>query len=330
MNSTNKTILITGVAGFIGLRAAQFALARGMKVRGLQSSKTKAEIAEKLGVDVVIGSVNDPIAAEKACQGVDIVLHTAAKVKEGGSLEDFREVNVNGTVVMAQAALNSGVKQFIHLSSVMVYGFNYPKWVTEEGPLCGENNPYCQTKIEAEQALMELNSPGKFDVVIIRAGDVYGPRGGAWVLQPLQLMHKRLFVLADQGRGTMNHVYIDNLLDGIFLTIDKECSGQIFNITDGKSTSWQEYFSYLAEIKGNYHLFSLPSNLLKIIISFRNFAQIIAGKKPDFLPSAVDFMTRPYPYSIEKASKELGFAPKVSLKEGMSYTKEWLYRENLI
>jgi len=147
MNFQDKTLLITGIGGFIGLRAAEIALSRGMKVRGLQRSPEKAKAAQKLGAEVIVGSITDPAAAAKACQGVDIVLHTAANAEAGGAMEEFREVNVGGTINMAKAAKDAGVKAFVHLSSVMVYGFNYPKYVTEEGPLCGENNPYCQTKI---------------------------------------------------------------------------------------------------------------------------------------------------------------------------------------
>ncbi|WP_354666143.1 NAD-dependent epimerase/dehydratase family protein [Nostoc sp. GT001] len=169
MNLNNKTLLITGINEFVGLRTAELAIAQGMKVRGLQSSTEQNKQLQNLGVEVIIGSITDSTIAQKACQGVDIVLHTEQIAEEAGAIKHFREVNVGGTVNMAKAAKQAGVKTFVHLSSVMVYGFNYPDGVTESGPLSGENNPYCQTKIEAETAVLELNHPPDFGIIVIRA-----------------------------------------------------------------------------------------------------------------------------------------------------------------
>jgi nucleoside-diphosphate-sugar epimerase len=320
----NKTILITGIGGFIGLRAAEMALERGMKVRGLQHSASKAQKAQQIGADLVIGSITDPVAAEKACQGVDIVLHTAAIVSENESLDLCREVNVGGTLNMAKAAKAAGVKTFVHLSSVMVYGFNYPDRVTESGLLCGENNPYCQTKIEAEEAILPFNSPPEFGIIIIRPGDVYGAGSIPWIVRPLELMRKGSFFLADKGRGVINHVYVDNLIDAIFLAIEKEAYGEIFNITDGKETSWHEYYNHLAEIAKLPPPVSLPASTLKFLIRLRCLFERLLGKESEIFPEAIDFTIRPYAYSIDKAIDLLGYQPKIDLAEGMRRTQRWL------
>lgn len=324
MNLKNKTLLITGIGGFIGLRTAEIALAQGIKVRGLQRSEDKAKEAQRLGAEVIIGSVTDPAAAQKVCQGVDIVLHTAAIVKEGGSPKYFHEVNVGGSVNMATAAKNAGVKTFVHLSSVMVYGFNFPNGVTEDGPLCGENNPYCQTKIESEKELLKLNAPPAFGIIIIRPGDVYGPGSLAWIVRPLQLMRQRMFALVNGGRGVINHVYIDNLIEAIFLAVEKEAYGEVFNITDGQETSWKEYFTRLAEIGNVPTPISLPAGVMKFIAWLHCWVQTVLGQTPKLLPESIDMVTRPYAYSIAKARMQLGYEPKIDLEEGMRRTQEWL------
>lgn len=324
MNLSGRTLLITGIGGFIGLRVAELALAQGMKVRGLQRSAERAKRAQSLGAEVIVGNVTNPTIAEQACQGVDVVLHTAAVVKEGGSFEYFREVNVGGTINMALAAKNAGVKTFIHLSSVMVYGFNYPNQIAEDGPLCGDNNPYCQTKIEGEKELLKLNSPPDFGTIIIRAGDVYGPGCIPWIVRPLLLMRQKLFALANGGQGVINHVYIDNLVEAIFLAAEKEAYGEAFNITDGRETSCKEYFTRLAEIGGVSVPFSLPAGVLKSVLRFRCLAQKLARKNADILPESIDFVTRPHIYSIAKAQNMLGYQPKIGLDEGMGRIQEWL------
>ncbi len=329
MNLQNKTILITGIGEFVGLRTAELASARGMKVCGLQSSSDKSKKAQNLGDKVIVGSVTDPATASRACQGVDIVLHAAEVAQEGGSLEKFREVNVGGTINIAQAAKDAGVKTFVHLSSGLVYGFNYADRITEEGPLSGENNPYCQTKIEAEKALLQLNSPPDFGIIIIRPGDVYGPGSIPWIVRPLLLMRQKLFAYANDGRGVINHVYIDNLIQAIFLAIEKETYGEIFNVTDGQETTWKEYFMRLAEIAGLPAPFSLPKDELKLFLKVRNQGQKLFRKQADLLPEVVDFMTRPYAYSITKAQTILSYEPAINLEEGMRLTQEWLQKTDL-
>jgi nucleoside-diphosphate-sugar epimerase len=324
MQLQDRSLLITGIGGFIGFRAAELALQRGIKVRGIQHSLSKAQKAQKLGAEVVLGSVTNPDAAQKACQGVDMVLHTAAIAKESGSLSDFRTVNVKGVVTMAQAAKAAGVKTFVHLSSVMVYGFKYPQLVAEDGELRGEENPYCQTKIESEQELLKLHNPPFFNVIIIRAGDVYGPGSMHWTVRPLLLMQKRLFILANEGRGAINHLYIDNLVDAIFLTLEKESYGEVFNITDGQQTSWKTFFIKLADTAKLPAPISLPARTVKSLIRLRCFYQQVLGKELDLLPESVDFMTRPHPYSIAKARTQLGYEPNIDLEAGMLRIQTWL------
>ncbi|ODG99969.1 oxidoreductase [Nostoc sp. KVJ20] len=331
MNIENKTLLITEINGFIGLRFAELAIAKGMKVRGLQSSpdKAKAKKAQKLDIEVIAGSVTNPAIVKIACQGVDVVAHTAELAKEGGSLDYFREVNVGGTVNTAKAAKNAGVKTFVHLSSGMVYGFNYCDRITEFGPLSGDNNPYCQTKIEAEEAILPLNSPPDFGLIIIRAGDVYGPGSIPWIVRPILMMRQKEFVYVNDGRGVINHVYIDNLIDAIFLAIEKETYGEIFNITDGQETSWKEYFTYLVEMAGTPTPISLPKDELQLLIKLRSQGQKLFGKKADILPESIDFITRPYAYSIAKAESLLDYKPKIDLQEGMQRIQEWLQKADI-
>ncbi|MCX7592980.1 MAG: NAD(P)-dependent oxidoreductase [Fischerella sp.] len=329
MDFQNQTLLITGIGEFIGLRTAELAIAKRMKVRGLQNSLDQAKKAQNLGAKVIIGNITDPAIAELACQGVDIVIHTDEIAKEGGSIEEFREVNVGGSINIAKAAKTAGAKTFVYISSALVYGFNYPNRVTEDGPLSGENNPYCQTKIEAEKALLQMNNPPNFGVIIIRPGDVYGPGSIPWIVRPLLLMRQKLFAYANDGQGVINHLYIDNLIEAIFLALEKATYGEIFNITDGQETSWKEYFVRLAEMAGLPAPFSLPKDELKLFLKLRYQGQKLFRQKADILPEVVDFMTRPYAYSIEKARKTLNYEPKINLEQGMRLTQEWLKKTDI-
>lgn len=329
MELKGRTIAITGIGGFIGLRAAELARSRGMKVRGLDLSAEAASRARALGAEVVIGGTTDERAAAEACSGADIILHTAAIVKEGGSMDEFRRVNVGGTTAVARAARSTGAKVFVHLSSVMVYGFTYPRNVTETGPRRGENNPYCQTKIESEDAILGMNDPPRFGVIVIRPGDVYGPGSVPWVIRPVSLMRSGRFALVDGGRGIMNHVYVDNLVDGIFLAVIHDAFGEAFNITDGAETTFREYFTRLAKAAAVRRPFPVPSVVLRPLARVAAAVDRIRGREPQFTPDAVAFVTRPHSYSVEKARKLLGYEPAIGLDEGMRRTGDWLQERGL-
>jgi nucleoside-diphosphate-sugar epimerase len=329
MNYKNKTLLITGIDEFIGLRAAELAITQGMKVRGLQTSNQQNQKLKDLGVEVLVGGITDAKIAKAACQDVDIVLHTNQLAEEAGDIKHFREINVKGTLNIAQAAKQAGVKTFVHLSTALVYGFNYPNQVTESGQTSGDNNSYCQSKIEAETELIKLNSPPDFGVVILRAGDVYGPGSIPWIVRPIHMMRQKLFAYANDGQGVMNHLYVDNLVDAVFLAIEKTPYGEIFNITDGQETSWKEYFMHLAAMEGLPAPMSLPKEEMKLFLRVRSQGQKLFRKKADILPESVDFMSRPYAYSIAKATSVLNFKPKVDLETGMRLTHEWVKATDL-
>jgi nucleoside-diphosphate-sugar epimerase len=318
MNLANKTLFITGIGEFIGLRTAEIALAQGMKVTGIEVSPDKAKQAEALGASVVIGNTDQEGILARACEGADIVFHTLFLNDAGGDIERFRAVNVEGTINVAIAAKQAGIKSFIHLSSALVYGFNFPENVTEEEPLRTQKNPFCQSKIESEQAVLKFNDPDHLGVTILRAGDVYGPGGGVWVLRPLNMIQKKKFVLINGGRGICNHLYIDNLIDAVFLAVEKEAYGEAFNITDGCPTTWREYYEKLAAIAGQPKPFiSTPALVAKTALRQM-------GKKADILPESIDFLTRSHAYSIQKATTVLGYQPRVNLDQGMERTGEWL------
>jgi nucleoside-diphosphate-sugar epimerase len=143
------------------------------------------------------------------------------------------------------------------------------------------------------------------------------------------MMRQKLFAYANEGKGVMNHLYVDNLIDAIFLAIDKSAYGEVFNITDGQETSWKDYFIHLASLEGLPAPMSLPKEEMKLFLKVRLQGQKLFRKKADILPESVDFMSRPYAYSIAKAESILNYQAKVNLAEGMRRTHEWLQKTDI-
>jgi nucleoside-diphosphate-sugar epimerase len=311
------TLFITGIGGFIGTRLAERALELGWTVQGIDNSQGAVERARRAGPKVELASIEDEPAVARALRGAQVVVHTAALVRESGPLIEFRRVNVSGTVRVARAAREAGVHTFVHLSSVMVYGFDYPNLVDELGPLRGEGNAYCQTKIESEDAVLPLNQPAHFGVIVIRPGDVYGAGSVPWVTRPIAMMRRRMFLLPLRGRGIINHVFVDNLVDAIFLAIRARAFGRAFNVTDGRATTCDEYFGKLAELAGLPAPRSAPAKLLEGIGAGTALARKLGLTLDPLSPDSVRYLMRPYAYSIERARRELGYEPAVDLEQGL-------------
>lgn len=330
MQLSGKRMAITGVGGFIGLRMVERAMARGMQVIGLDLDPRAARRAAAHGAETVVGNICDPQAVARIAKGADVVFHTAAVVAEDGPMSLYQRVNVEGTRVVAQASRENGVSRFVHLSSVMVYGFDFPRHVTEEGPFRGEHNPYCLTKIESDALALSMHEPGRFEVTVIRPGDVYGPGCQSWVIRPVQLIKRGLFALADGGSGIMNHVHVDNLLDAVFLALERDVSGRAFNVTDGAETTFAEFFGNYARMLGKQKLPAFPASLLLPAFSLLNTGFRAVGITPPVSPEAVRFVQRKQPYSIERATRELGYVPRISLDQGMRELETWLRAEALV
>jgi nucleoside-diphosphate-sugar epimerase len=166
--------------------------------------------------------------------------------------------------------------------------------------------------------VLGLHAAGSFEVTVIRPGDVYGARSRPWVLRPLELMRKHMFFLIDHGRGTMNHVHVDNLIDGVFAALERRAAGEAFNVTDGAPTTFADYFGRLARMLGRKKLPSAPGSIVKSGFSIAGRAGAIFGLTLPVSPAAVDFVRRPHPYSIERARRVLGYEPRISLDRGMA------------
>jgi len=310
-------IAITGIGGFIGLRMAERARELGWTVRGLDLSPQAAERARVVGAEVIVGSVNDSEAIQRTVNGADIVFHTAAVVEEDGPRELYERVNIEGTRTVATVSSQSGVRQFVQLSSVMVYGFDYAQDITEEGPFDGDANIYNETKLRSERIAMEFDDAQSMRVIVIRPGDVYGSGSVPWILRPLDLMRRGLFMLPNGGHGVINHVHVDNLLDGVFLALEKNAGGEAFTISDGVATSCSEFFGHVAKMAGKRGIPTLPAPIVFALIAISVRLWRLFGSRFPASAAATRFLMRKNRYSIVKAQRVLGYQPRVTLEVGM-------------
>jgi nucleoside-diphosphate-sugar epimerase len=321
--------LVTGASGFIGGRLAErLVTEEGVRVRAMVRNTAKAGRLGKLPLEIVQGDLLDPQSLGKAIKGCDLVFHCAALLRETGIKKEFYQTNVEGTENILEAAVHAGVKKFVHMSSVAVYGLNPPDGADENTAYQPCGYLYCDTKIAAEEIVWAYHREKKLPVVVIRPAPVYGPHSKQWSILPIKMIKSGQMMLINKGTGLCNYVYIDNLIDATLLATKRDESvGQAYIITDGIAIPWKAFFGCYAQMAGKPQMRSVPELLGKLVALGMEVTSKFTGKQPKITRQAVGFLTRKARFSIEKARSELGYQPRLSLKEGMRITEQWLREE---
>ena len=328
------TVAVTGVSGFIGDAVARRYADAGATVRGLD--RRTPDPADPLTpdadprVEYVVGDVTRPADLRRLVEGADIVVHTAAIVAESGDWRDFDRVNAQAPRWVALAARDAGARSFVHLSSVMVHGFDFPDGVAEDGPLDHATNPYCATKIRAEHLLRGLDRPGDFNVHIVRPGDVYGPYSTPWIVRPVQHMRDGTFLYVSPS--AINHVYIDNLVDAIetAVTAGAPLSGVPVTATDGMATPSRQFYGYYADLIGMRFAPTVPGWLAEPAVGA--LAAVLPRglrRRLDLDRESIRYLRRRGAYDMSRL-RGLGWSPRVSLAEGRERTAAWLRQAGLL
>ena len=170
-------ILVTGATGKVGSRFAARMLAKGYNVRILVRDAAKAASLATLGAEVVIGDLYNTDTLPPAVQGIDVVVHLAALFRTFTDNDGIVKTNHAGTMALAHAAMDAGVKRFVFTSTGNVYRTDNLR-PSKEDDVLNENDPraYSSSKIAAEKELIELHKTTGFDVRVLRLGFVYGEK----------------------------------------------------------------------------------------------------------------------------------------------------------
>jgi nucleoside-diphosphate-sugar epimerase len=318
-------VCITGVSGFIGRRLAE-------RWRALDAEVVGVDRLEDPSRGVIAGDVSRPGPWQQAAQDCDVVVHTAALVGMPSDESGFWDVNVRGTRLALEAARDAGSRRFVHLSSVVTFGLDFPDQVDERWPVRPTGVAYVDTKIAAEQVVLQAHAAGEAPVTVVRPGDVYGPGSRPWTVLPVELMRARQFVLPARGRGIHSPVYVDDLVEGIIRAADvDEAAGQVVTISGGVGVQTRDFFRHYARMLGRRGVPTVPTAVALAGAAVQNQLARIRGKVNEVTPNGVRYLAlRRGTYGIAKARELLDWAPAVGLEEGMSRTEAWLRSEGLV
>ncbi|MCS6804720.1 MAG: NAD-dependent epimerase/dehydratase family protein [Acidobacteriota bacterium] len=310
-------VLVTGATGFVGGRLIErLAMNSGVRLRALVRHLEKARSLIAGNVDLVQGDITDRRSLDAALSDCDLVFHCAALMHDATTdAQVFHRVNVEGTRNMLEAALQAGVRRFVHVSSIAVYGTSPREGADETDEYQFGREGYANSKIESEQLALAYHRQRGLPVVVIRPANVYGPRSSFWTVWMIAMIKSGQLSLIDDGQGMANPVYIDNLVDAMQLAARHTAAvGEVFVVSDGTKVTWKEFLGYYARMVGRD---SLPS-----------MSRAEALSKLD--PVQVEYWTQTGWFDITKARRMLGYEPRVSLAEGMKQTEQWLRRSGYI
>lgn len=304
-------VLVTGGAGFIGSHIVDRLVREGYHVGVLDNFVTGERSnlsvsAKRIAVHEL--DILDAKAVEKVVRQYQYVLHEAALVSVARSVEDpllVNEVNVSGTLNILIASVAAKIKRFVYASSSSVYGDTeaLPK---VETMATRPSSPYGVSKLAAESYCKAFARVYGLETVSLRYFNVFGPRqksglySGVIPIFIRRVLDGRPPQVYGDGSQTRDFTFVEDVVDANLLALESQAleGGEVFNVAGGKATSVNDLASSVTRLLGAPHL--VPEH--------------VVARRGDIAASYAD---------VSKAVRELGYAPKTGVAEGLSRTIDW-------
>lgn len=310
-------VLVTGAAGFIGSHVTERLLGRGESVLGLDNfdefydpALKRQNLAAALAhpnFRLVEGDIRDArLVGELFQTGPRAVIHLAARAGVRPSLlqpQLYADVNVNGTIVVLEAARRAGVKRFVYASSSSVYGGNTKVPFAEDDPVDHPVSPYAATKKATELVAHTYHHLYGIEALGLRFFTVYGPR------QRPEMAIARFTELIDRGQpvplfgdgsARRDYTYIDDIVDGVLAALDRGSGYRVYNLGESATTTLTELVGLIAAALGR------TAN--------------VEHRPPEPGDVPITFA------DIGRARRELGYHPAVPVREGIQRYIAWYRR----
>jgi nucleoside-diphosphate-sugar epimerase len=298
-------ILVTGGTGFVGRVAVPALQAAGHAVRlALRTSGAAIPVGS-----VVVGDLGPATDWERALEGIDAVVHLAARVHvmrdHAGSAEEFKRTNADGTLRLARAAADAGARRFVFVSTIKVNGES-----TTTQPFRADDEPhpcddYGRSKLAAELGLREI--PG-IEPVIIRPPLVHGPGAKGNLARFCRLARAGLpvpFGAIDNRRDLVGVVNLANLIERCVW--HPAAKGEVFLAADGEPLSTPELFRTIAEALGR------PARMIRVPVALMRVVARPLGFGAEF-----DRLTQSLEIDATKTRQQLDWRPPVTAGDGIT------------
>ena len=302
-------VIVTGATGFVGQSLIKSLIFDGIQVVGVGRRHLSGQSFEYHVIQdyVAYGDWQSKLA------GCDAVIHLAARVhmmKESSAdpLAEFRRVNVDGTLNLANQAAAAGVNRFVYLSSIKVNGeHTAPGKPFTEDDIASPEDAYGYSKIEAEQGLWLIAQKTGMEVVIIRPPLVYGRGMKANFARMVHAVRLGIPLPLGAIHNKRSFVSIDNLISLIVLCINHpNAANQVFLVSDGYDLSTTTLLQMCA------NALNVQGRLLPVPQKWSEFFSRVLGKSHVYQRLCGNLQL-----DISKASQLLGWVPPVTVIDGL-------------
>ncbi len=327
--------LVTGGLGFVGRDLVRGLVERGDDVTLIDVGVGKSPVSVPEGVRALAVDIRDAAALREVCKGQDVVFHTASLVHtRRNRIEDVRSVNVDGTHVLLEAARAEGVKRFVYVSSASV--------VYEGRDMEGGDEslryatvmlaPYAATKVIAEKEVLADNGVGGMATMAIRPHVVFGPGDARFLPEILgRARAGKLKFRIGMTDKLSDFTYIENLTDALIAADERltgpssTVAGQAYFITNGEPMAFWDFVSAVADACG----YAKPTKRMPFAVAYA-VASVVEGLdtlrggtfggEGKLSRFSVRYLCTHHWFRIDKARRDLGYAPKVSVRDGITRT----------
>jgi nucleoside-diphosphate-sugar epimerase len=324
-------VLVTGGTGFTGHNLSKRLLQDGHQVRLLVRSKKRVALDPQPALEIQEGDIRDRTAVDRAVEGVAKVFNIAAMYRSAASVDqDYRDIHVEGTRHLLEAAVRYKVGRFVHCSTVGVHGDVKVPPATEESPYAPADI-YQRTKLEGELLARDFATTNGLALSVVRPTAIYGP-GDMRLLKLFKLAVKKITPVIGTGKIYYHMVYIDDLVQGFILASEVEAAiGQVFIIGGQENMILDDLLSTIAGITGSPdYKIHIPAMPFQLAGSLCEKICIPLGIEPPIYRRRVDFFTKSRSFDISKAKRLLGYTPKYGLREGLAKTAQWYKEQGLL
>ena len=322
--------LVTGGGGFLGGAIIKLLLAKGVTVRSFSRGEYPGLATS--GVECFSGDLTDREAVAAACRGCDTVFHVAAKVGMWGSYRDFYDTNVNGTANLLAAAKAAGVSRFVFTSSpsVVFAGGDVEGWDESAPYPASFDSHYAKTKALAEQLALAANAP-QFSTVALRPHLIWGPGHDHLISEIVSRGRAGKLRRIGNFNKLVDTVYIDDAAMAHWLAAEKlspesACAGKAYFISQGDPRpNWDIINMILAAAGTGPVTKTTPYWLAAPAAAAMETAWRLAGIKsePPLTRFVVQQLTTAHWFDISAARRDLGYAPGITIEQGMKRLEEW-------
>ena len=322
-------ILITGASGFIGSFIVEEALKQGFETwAAIRKSSSKEYLQDERihFIELNLSSKAQLIEQLRPHQ-FDYVVH-AAGVTKCLNKADFRRINTEGTKNLVDALLDlqMPLKRFVFLSSLSVFGaikeqLPYDEIRKDDTPK--PNTEYGRSKLEAEKYIDSIGS--RLPYTILRPTGVYGPREKDYFMMAKSIKQHIDFAVGYQ-RQDITFVYVTDVVQAVFLALEKGETGRKYFLSDGQVYQSTTFSDLIHEELGRpwWLRITAPVWVLRVVTFFGEYIGHMTGKVTALNNDKYNILRqRNWRCDTEPARRELGFEPKVQLKEGVKTTIRW-------